>query len=76
MTVIVYATGMTGPARDHRGRGPARLVKNDSPHRARAAGYPRAYTGDDAGNGPMLAVNKWFGYGICATEVRHVRELG
>lgn len=29
-----------------------------------------------AGNGPMLAVNRWFGYEICATEVRHVRKMG
>ncbi|MEV1066664.1 GNAT family N-acetyltransferase [Streptomyces sp. NPDC050263] len=70
------ATGMTGTARTHRGRGLAKLVKNDSLHRARAAGYTQAYTGNDADNGPMLAINRWFGYEICATEVRHVRELG
>jgi hypothetical protein len=35
-----------------------------------------AFTSNDAGNGPMLAVNKWFGYEICASEVRHVRTLG
>lgn len=34
-----------------------------------------AFTANDAGNEPMLAVNKWFGYEICATEVQHVREL-
>ncbi|SEQ85335.1 Acetyltransferase (GNAT) family protein [Streptomyces sp. yr375] len=71
-----YTTGMTGTARAHRGRGLARLVKNDSLHRARAAGYTKAYTGNDTDNGPMLAINKWFGYEICATEVRYVRELG
>ncbi|MEU3617224.1 GNAT family N-acetyltransferase [Streptomyces sp. NPDC006872] len=71
-----YATGMTGTARTHRGRGLAKLVKNDSLHRARAAGYTQAYTGNDADNGPMLAINRWFGYEICATEVRHVREIG
>ncbi|MGW2048174.1 N-acetyltransferase family protein [Streptomyces sp. NPDC001858] len=71
-----YATGMTGTARSHRGRGLAKLVKNDSLHRARAKGYTQAYTANDAGNGPMLAINRWFGYEICATEVRHVRELG
>ncbi|MFI7292332.1 GNAT family N-acetyltransferase [Streptomyces sp. NPDC050121] len=69
-------TGMTGTARTHRGRGLAKLVKNDSLHRARAAGCREAYTGNDADNGPMLAINKWFGYEICATEVRYVRELG
>lgn len=71
-----YWSGMTGTRRAHRNQGLAKLAKNDSPHRARAAGYTDAYTGNDAGNGPMLAVNRWFGYEICATEVRHVRKLG
>ncbi|TQE18751.1 GNAT family N-acetyltransferase [Streptomyces ipomoeae] len=71
-----YFTGMTGTARAFRGRGLAKLAKNDSLHRARAAGYAEAFTGNDADNGPMLAINKWFGYEVCATEVRHVRELG
>lgn len=71
-----YATAMTGTARAFRGRGLAKLAKNDSLHRARAAGFAQALTGNDAGNGPMLAINKWFGYEICATEVRYVRELG
>ncbi|MFJ9059268.1 GNAT family N-acetyltransferase [Streptomyces sp. NPDC102409] len=69
-----YRTAMTGTLRAFRGRGLAKLAKNDSLHRARAAGYTDAYTGNDAGNGPMLAVNRWFGYEICATEVRHVRR--
>ncbi|WP_149550718.1 GNAT family N-acetyltransferase [Streptomyces marokkonensis] len=71
-----YATGMTGTARAHRGRGLAKLAKNDSLHRARAAGYTEAFTGNDTGNEPMIAINKWFGYEICGTEVRYVRELG
>ncbi|MFD4630394.1 GNAT family N-acetyltransferase [Streptomyces sp. NPDC058284] len=71
-----YASGMTGTARDRRGRGLAKLAKNDSLHRARAAGCTQAFTGNDAGNEPMLAINKWFGYEICDTEVRHVRTLG
>ncbi|MFJ8138309.1 GNAT family N-acetyltransferase [Streptomyces sp. NPDC096013] len=70
-----YGTVMTGTARAHRGRGLAKLAKNDSLHRARAAGCTEAFTGNDTGNGPMLAINTWFGYEICATEVRHVREL-
>jgi GNAT superfamily N-acetyltransferase len=70
-----YGTVMTGTARAHRGRGLAKLAKNDSLHRARAAGCTEAFTGNDDGNGPMLAINKWFGYTICATEVRYVREL-
>jgi GNAT superfamily N-acetyltransferase len=71
-----YSTAMTGTARAHRGRGLAKLAKNDSLHRARAAGYREAFTGNDTGNGPMLAINKWFGYEVGATEVRYVRELG
>ncbi len=71
-----YGTVMTGTAREFRGRGLAKLAKNDSLHRARAAGYTEAFTGNDTGNGPMLAINKWFGYEVCATEVRYVRELG
>ncbi|NEB78762.1 GNAT family N-acetyltransferase [Streptomyces sp. SID14478] len=70
-----YATGMTGTARAFRGRGLAKLAKSDSLHRARAAGCTVAYTGNDAGNEPMLAINRWFGYEIDATEVRHVRTL-
>ncbi|MEV0180784.1 GNAT family N-acetyltransferase [Streptomyces sp. NPDC050625] len=71
-----YGTVMTGTARAFRGRGLAKLAKNDSLHRARTAGYTEAFTGNDTGNGPMLAINKWFGYEVCATEVHHVRELG
>ncbi|WP_411083725.1 GNAT family N-acetyltransferase [Streptomyces sp. cmx-18-6] len=71
-----YSSNMTGTLRTFRGRGLAKLAKNDSLHRARAAGYTDAYTSNDTGNGPMLAVNKWFGYTVCATEVRHVRSLG
>ncbi|MFC8534068.1 GNAT family N-acetyltransferase [Streptomyces sp. NPDC057249] len=71
-----YGSAMTGTRRAHRGRGFAKLAKNDSLHRARAAGCTDAYTGNDAGNGPMLAINHWFGYEICATEVRHARRIG
>ncbi|MFJ6435690.1 GNAT family N-acetyltransferase [Streptomyces sp. NPDC091416] len=71
-----YWSGMTGTRRAYRDRGLAKLAKNDSLHRARDAGYTDAYTGNDAGNGPMLAINRWFGYEICATEVRHVRTIG
>ncbi|MFJ6835009.1 GNAT family N-acetyltransferase [Streptomyces sp. NPDC091209] len=71
-----YATVMTGTDRAFRGRGLAKLAKNHSLHRARAAGFTEAFTGNDAGNGPMLAINTWFGYEICATEVKYVRDLG
>ncbi|MFG3204670.1 GNAT family N-acetyltransferase [Streptomyces sp. NPDC048192] len=70
-----YSTAMTGTARAHRGRGLAKLAKIHSLYRARAAGLTEAFTGNDAGNGPMIAINKWLGYEICATEVRYVREL-
>ncbi|MGW1071005.1 N-acetyltransferase family protein [Streptomyces aureus] len=71
-----YGTVMTGTARAFRGRGLAKLAKNHSLHRARAAGFTDAFTGNDASNGPMLAINEWFGYEICATEVNHVLDLG
>lgn len=71
-----YSSAMTGTLRAHRGRGLAKLAKNDSLHRARAAGYTEAFTGNDTGNGPMLAVNDWFGYEICATETRYTKRLG
>lgn len=71
-----YFTSMTGTARAFRGRGLAKLAKNHSLHRARAAGYTEAFTGNDTGNGPMIAINKWLGYEVCATEVRYVREPG
>ncbi|MGW3114577.1 GNAT family N-acetyltransferase [Streptomyces sp. NPDC001091] len=71
-----YFTAMTGTSRAYRGRGLAKLAKLHSLHRARAAGHTEAFTGNDAGNGPMIAINKWLGYEFCATEVRYVRELG
>ncbi|MDX6347225.1 MAG: hypothetical protein QOF84_2015 [Streptomyces sp.] len=71
-----YFSAGTGTRRSYRGRGLAKLAKLDSLHRARAAGYTEAFTGNDLGNGPMLAVNKWFGYRPCATERRMSRELG
>ncbi|MDX6760094.1 GNAT family N-acetyltransferase [Streptomyces sp. F8] len=71
-----YASAMTGTLRAFRGRGLAKLAKNTSLHRARAAGYTEAFTGNDAGNDPMLAINRWFGYEICATETHYTRRLG
>lgn len=71
-----YGSGMTGTAPEFRGRGLAKLAKNHSLHRARAAGCTEALTGNDTENGPMLAVNEWFGYEIAAKECRHVRALG
>ncbi|MFD3924416.1 GNAT family N-acetyltransferase [Streptomyces sp. NPDC058595] len=70
-----YLSAMTGSLREYRGRGLARAAKTDSLRRARAAGYTDAFTNNDSGNEPMLAVNSRFGYRICASEVRHVRGL-
>ncbi|WP_314249302.1 GNAT family N-acetyltransferase [Streptomyces kutzneri] len=70
-----YTSAMTGTLRAFRGRGLAKLAKTASLQRARAAGYTEAFTGNDAGNGPMLAVNEWFGYQICATETRYTKKL-
>ncbi|MEU8436546.1 GNAT family N-acetyltransferase [Streptomyces sp. NPDC029216] len=70
-----YLSAMTGTRRAFRGRGLAKLAKTDSLHRARAAGYTEAFTGNDAGNGPMLAINAWFGYEICATETRFTKRI-
>ncbi|MEV4438813.1 GNAT family N-acetyltransferase [Streptomyces sp. NPDC049577] len=70
-----YMTTMTGTARSHRGRGLAKLVKNRSLRLAREAGYREAFTGNDAENGPMPAVNRWFGYEPAGGEWRYVREL-
>ncbi|MEV4429876.1 GNAT family N-acetyltransferase [Streptomyces sp. NPDC049602] len=71
-----YNSGMTGTAPAFRGRGLAKLAKNTSLHRARAAGCTEAFTGNDTGNEPMLAINEWFGYEVGAREVRYVRTVG
>ncbi|NGO73424.1 GNAT family N-acetyltransferase [Streptomyces boncukensis] len=70
-----YWSGMTGTRRAFRGRGLARLAKLDSLLRSRAAGYRHAYTGNDASNAPMLAINHGFGYTLAGSEWRYVREL-
>jgi RimJ/RimL family protein N-acetyltransferase len=66
---------MTGSRRAYRGRGLAKLAKTDSLHRARAAGYTEAFTGNDTGNAPMLAINAWLGYRPTATEWHYLRDL-
>ncbi|WP_326556551.1 GNAT family N-acetyltransferase [Micromonospora sp. NBC_01796] len=70
-----YMSGMAGTRRAYRRRGLAKLAKSASLHRAGAAGYTEAFTNNDSGNEPMLAINKWFGYQECATEVRWIRDL-
>ncbi|MFD8936083.1 hypothetical protein ACFV0R_12630, partial [Streptomyces sp. NPDC059578] len=44
-------------ARPPGGGGHATGDNNDSLHRARAAGFSEAFTGNDTDNAPMLAVN-------------------
>ena len=70
-----YWSGMTGTRRAFRGRGLATLAKADSLRRARAAGFRHAFTGNDARNAPMLAVNRRLGYTEAATEWRCWKDL-
>jgi RimJ/RimL family protein N-acetyltransferase len=70
-----YWSGMTGTRRAFRGRGLATLVKADSLRRAHAAGLTHAFTGNDAENAPMLAVNRRLGYTLAATERRCWKDL-
>ncbi|MGW0501573.1 GNAT family N-acetyltransferase [Micromonospora sp. NPDC003241] len=64
----------TGTVPQHRGRGLARLVKLAVLHRAAQDGVTTAYTGNDAANAPMLAVNTRLGYRQVAVQWSCVRE--
>ncbi|MBM9507101.1 GNAT family N-acetyltransferase [Streptomyces sp. KK5PA1] len=70
-----YWSGGTGTRRAFRGMGLAKAAKAHSLHLARAAGCRTAYTGNDDGNAPMLAINLWLGYHPCGSERRYIREL-
>lgn len=70
-----YWSGGTGTRRAYRGRGLAKATKARSLHLARAVGLHTAYTSNDDGNLPMLAVNRWLGYEPCGTEWRYIRDL-
>ncbi|GAB2932291.1 GNAT family N-acetyltransferase [Micromonospora polyrhachis] len=70
-----YWSGMTGTRRAYRNRGLAKQAKADSLRRARLAGCSEAFTGNDAENAPMLAINGWFGYQVAAREWRYLRNL-
>ncbi|WP_405589559.1 GNAT family N-acetyltransferase [Streptomyces sp. NBC_01190] len=70
-----YWSGGTGTRRAFRGRGLAKAAKTHSLRLARARGLRAAYTSNDDGNGPMLAVNRWLGYQPCGTEWRYIRDL-
>ncbi|HEY0689561.1 MAG TPA: GNAT family N-acetyltransferase [Kribbella sp.] len=58
----VIWSNLTGTIPSHRGRGLAKVVKSAALTRSRDAGLTDAFTGNDAGNVPMLAVNQWLGY--------------
>ena len=65
----------TGTHPEYRNRGLARLVKLASLHWARANGVREIWTGNDAENAPMLAVNHRLGYRITHARAKHVRAL-
>ncbi|MEU4396464.1 GNAT family N-acetyltransferase [Kribbella sp. NPDC023855] len=62
----VIWSNLTGTVPAYRGRGLAKVVKAAALTRSREAGFERAFTGNDAGNAPMLAVNEWLGYRLTA----------
>ncbi|MFB6723759.1 GNAT family N-acetyltransferase [Kribbella sp. NPDC056345] len=68
-------SALTGTIPAARGRGLAKLVKAVALGRARDAGLVRAYTGNDAGNKPMLAVNEWLGYRVADSAWTAEKEL-
>jgi RimJ/RimL family protein N-acetyltransferase len=58
----VIWSNLTGTIPSYRGRGLAKVVKSAALARSRDAGFVTAFTGNDANNVPMLAVNRWLGY--------------
>jgi GNAT superfamily N-acetyltransferase len=58
----VIWSNLTGTIPAYRGRGLAKVVKSHALSRSRDAGFTDAFTGNDADNQPMLAVNRWLGY--------------
>jgi GNAT superfamily N-acetyltransferase len=64
---VVWSSA-TGTRPEYRGRGLAKAVKSAALWRCRAAGITVAYTGNDAANAPMLAINRWLGYQLTATS--------
>jgi L-amino acid N-acyltransferase YncA/RimJ/RimL family protein N-acetyltransferase len=64
----VIWSNLTGTIASHRGRGLAKVVKSTALTRSRDAGLTDAFTGNDAGNVPMLAVNQWLGYQSTASN--------
>ncbi|MFI5711013.1 GNAT family N-acetyltransferase [Kribbella sp. NPDC051620] len=62
----VIWSNLTGTVPAYRGRGLAKVVKSAALTRSRDAGFEQAFTGNDAANKPMLAVNEWLGYRMAA----------
>jgi GNAT superfamily N-acetyltransferase len=71
----VIWSNLTGTIPAARGRGLARAVKSAALNRAREAGFTHAYTGNDAGNAPMLAVNTWLGYVLSSAAWTAEKDL-
>jgi GNAT superfamily N-acetyltransferase len=63
----VIWSNLTGTLPAYRGRGLAKVVKSAALTRSLEAGFEQAFTGNDAGNAPMLAVNDWLGYHLVAS---------
>jgi len=65
----------TGTLPKHRGRGLATLAKQASLVRAAQLGCTTVYTGNDATNAPMLAINRKLGYRPSTTELSWSKTL-
>jgi GNAT superfamily N-acetyltransferase len=66
--------GFTGVARSHRGRGVAQLLKMEGTRRVREGGYRWIYTGNDATNTAMLAINAELGFERLPVGIEVVRR--
>jgi GNAT superfamily N-acetyltransferase len=71
----VVWSNATGTRPEYRGWGLATLAKSAALHRCREAGITAAYTGNDAANEPMLAVNRRLDYRRIATSWTAAKDL-
>jgi GNAT superfamily N-acetyltransferase len=65
----------TGSHPDYRGRRLATLVKLAALHWAQAQGIREVWTGNDADNAPMLAINRRLGYRVAGARRKHVKRV-
>jgi GNAT superfamily N-acetyltransferase len=65
----------TGTLPEFRNRGLATLAKRASLVRAAQLGCTSIYTGNNAQNAPMLAINRALGYRLCTTELSWSKTL-